>query len=78
MKPLIEFCVSNIVSGSQEAMEILEKDPNVDVIEYGCLGYCGICASSLYALVNGDIVKGETPQELVANIYQYLEENPMF
>lgn len=78
MKPLIEFCVSNIVSGSQEAMEILEKDPNLDVIEYGCLGYCGICASSLYALVNGDIVKGETPQELVANIYQYLEENPMF
>jgi len=78
MKPLIEFCVSNIVSGSQEAMEILEKDPNLDVIEYGCLGYCGICASSLYALVNGDIVKGETPQELVANIYQYLDENPMF
>jgi uncharacterized protein YuzB (UPF0349 family) len=78
IKPVIEFCVSNLASGAQRALEILEKDPDLDVIEYGCLGYCGKCASTLYALVNGDVVTGDTPEELVENIYQYLEENPMF
>ncbi|AZU63816.1 YuzB family protein [Neobacillus mesonae] len=78
IKPIIEFCISNLASGSQKALEKLEKDPDLDIIEYGCLGYCGICARNLYALVNGEVVTGETPEELVDNIYQYLEENPMF
>ena len=77
-KPIIEFCVSNLAEGSQKALERLEKDPNLDIIEYGCLSYCGICARSLYALVNGEVVTGETPDDLVDNIYQYMEENPMF
>jgi uncharacterized protein YuzB (UPF0349 family) len=78
LKPIIEFCISNLASGAQKALEILERDPNLDVIEYGCLGYCGKCASSFYALVNGEPVEGDTPEELVENIYQFLEENPMF
>ncbi|MDZ5472115.1 YuzB family protein [Bacillus sp. 31A1R] len=78
IKPIIEFCISNIASGAQQAKEQLERDPNLDVIEYGCLGYCGKCASTLYALVNGDVVTGDTTEELVENIYQYLEDNPMF
>ncbi len=78
MNPIIEFCISNLASGSQRAREVLEKDPNLDVIEYGCLSNCGTCYDDLYALVNGEIVTGETPDELVENIYQYLEENPMF
>lgn len=78
IKPIIEFCISNLASGSQKAREELERDPDLDVIEYGCLGYCGKCAQSLFALVNGDPVTGETPEELVENIYQYLDENPMF
>lgn len=77
-KPIVEFCVSNLASGSQQAREKLEKDPNLDIIEYGCLGYCGKCAASLFALVNGEFVAGADPDELVENIYQYLEENPMF
>lgn len=78
MKPIIEFCISNLASGAQKAREILEKDPNLDIVEYGCLGYCGKCFETLYALVNGEIVKGETPEQLVENIYQFLDENPMF
>lgn len=78
MQPIIEFCVSSLASGAQEARVILEKDPNLDIVEYGCLGYCGICARKLYALVNGEVVTGKTAQELVDNIYIYLEENPMF
>lgn len=78
IKPIIEFCISNLASGSQKALESLEKDYDLDVIEYGCLGYCGKCANTLFALVNGEVVTGETPDELVENIYKYLEENPMF
>jgi uncharacterized protein YuzB (UPF0349 family) len=78
IQPIIEFCISNLANGSQKALEILEKDPNLDIIEYGCLSYCGKCAQSLFALVNGEIVTGETPEQLVDNIYKYLEENPMF
>ncbi|MGM9929193.1 MAG: YuzB family protein [Bacillus sp. (in: firmicutes)] len=78
IKPIIEFCIRNLADGAHLALQKLEKDPDLDIIEYGCLGYCGKCAHSLYALVNGEIVTGETPDELVQNIYVYLEENPMF
>jgi len=78
IQPIIEFCISNLASGSQKALEILEKDPNLDIIEYSCLSYCTRCAETLFALVNGEIVTGDTPEQLVENIYRYLEENPMF
>jgi uncharacterized protein YuzB (UPF0349 family) len=78
MKPIIEFCISNLASGAQKAREMLERDPNFDIVEYGCLGYCGKCFESLYALVNGDVVTGKDPQDLVDNIYKYIDENPMF
>jgi uncharacterized protein YuzB (UPF0349 family) len=78
IKPLIEFCVSNLANGSQRAREVLEKDLNLDVIEYGCLGYCGICYEGMFALVNGEVVTGETAESLVENVYTHLEENPMF
>ncbi|MDC3412369.1 YuzB family protein [Aquibacillus sp. 3ASR75-11] len=78
MNPIIEFCVNNLASGSQNAMEELEKDPDLDVIEYGCTSFCGICAQNLFAIVNGDPVTADSPEELVKNIYQYLEENPLF
>ncbi|MGE8207556.1 YuzB family protein [Heyndrickxia sp. NPDC080065] len=78
MNPIIEFCASNLASGAIEALEILEEDPNLDIVEYSCLDYCDICGEAPFALVNGEYVKGDTPKELVENIYKYLEENPMF
>ncbi|RIJ63958.1 YuzB family protein [Rummeliibacillus sp. POC4] len=78
MNPLVEFCVSNLANGSQETYEVLEQDPNVDVLEYGCLSYCTRCSEKLYALVNGDLVEAETPEELTKKIYQFIEENPLF
>ena len=78
MNPLVEFCISNLAKGAQETYDILEQDPNIDVLEYGCLSFCSQCDMSLYALVNGDIVEADTPEELTKKIYQYIEENPMF
>ncbi|MCJ8009450.1 YuzB family protein [Lederbergia wuyishanensis] len=78
LNPIIEFCISNLGSGGYEALQVLEEDPNLDIVEYGCLDHCDLCAESLYALVNGEVVTGETPEMLVKAIYQYIEENPMF
>lgn len=78
MKPIVEFCISNIANGAQDSFEKLERDPNLDVLEYGCLSYCTKCAESLFALVNGEIVEGETPEELTKNVYEFIDENPLF
>lgn len=78
LRPIVEFCISNLANGSQRALEQLEKDPNLDIIEYGCLGYCGKCANTLFAMVNGDIVTAENADQLVERVYEYIEENPMF
>ncbi len=75
LRPLVEFCIKNLANGAQKALEQLERDPNLDVLEYGCLGYCGKCSLSLFALVEGEVITGETPTELVDNIYNFLEEN---
>ena len=73
---IVEFCINNLSRGSYEAMLILEEDPNLDIVEYSCLSHCTLCEESIYALVNGEVVRGETPEELVKNVYKYLEENP--
>ncbi len=78
INPIIEFCINNLANGAQRVYEVMEKDPNLDVVEYGCLGYCGKCDDSLIALVNGEIISAETPEALIENIYNYLDENPMF
>jgi uncharacterized protein YuzB (UPF0349 family) len=78
IRPVIEFCISNLANGAQKAKEVLEKDSNLDVIEYGCLSNCGRCYHSFYALVNGKAVMGETPEELVDHIYRFLEENHVY
>lgn len=78
MKPIVEFCISNIANGSQQSFEKLERDPNLDVLEYGCLSYCTKCAESLYALVNGEIVEADSPEELTQKVYEFIDENPLF
>ena len=75
MFPLVEFCVSNMAKGGYIVYEKLENDPDVDVLEYGCLQNCGMCSSGLYVLVDGDIVEGDTPDDLLNNIYKHIEEN---
>ncbi|OIJ20944.1 hypothetical protein BKP45_07735 [Anaerobacillus alkalidiazotrophicus] len=78
MRPIIEFCATNLASGTQRALEVLEKDPDLDVIEYGCLSFCGKCAASPFALVNGEVITAETSEDLVKKIYTFIDENLVF
>jgi uncharacterized protein YuzB (UPF0349 family) len=76
MKPLVEFCASNVSSYTQSVIEALENDPelDVDVLEYGCLGHCGECYMQPFALVNGDFVSASTPGELLEKIKAKLRD----
>lgn len=76
MKPIVEFCSSNVSSYTKPVMEALENNPeyDVDVMEYGCLGHCGECYMQPFALVNGDYVEAETAEELLAKIKVKLKE----
>lgn len=68
MRPLIEFCQNNLAQGTERVKERLERDPNLDVIEYDCLSYCDTCASFPYCLVNGVVVTGESLKDLLNKI----------
>jgi uncharacterized protein YuzB (UPF0349 family) len=61
---IVEFCVSNQHHGSERTLKRLEELPQIEVIEYGCLGNCGECFLLPFAIVNGEIVASETGEEL--------------
>jgi uncharacterized protein YuzB (UPF0349 family) len=61
---IVEFCVSNMHHGTDRVLKELEKHPHIEVIEYGCLGNCGECYLSPYALVNGESIVAETADQL--------------
>ncbi len=75
MRPIIEFCTSNLASGTEEIMHILEANLAIDVVEYGCLGNCGECFIHPYAYVDGKIIVADTPAELLEKIKQDLKES---
>lgn len=70
---IVEFCVSNMHHGTDEVLRKLEQLPHVEVIEYGCLGNCGECFLSPYALVNGESVVAETAEQLYDLIVAEIE-----
>lgn len=74
MRPIIEFCTNNMHNGTDRIMQKLESNPDYDVIEYGCLGNCGECYTNPYALVNGEIISGRTPDELFDHIIAKIKE----
>lgn len=74
IRPLVEFCINNLTDEVLKVKRKLEKDVQIDVIEYDCLGFCGTCAQHPYALVEGEPITGKTGEELLNNIYQAIEE----
>jgi uncharacterized protein YuzB (UPF0349 family) len=74
MRPIIEFCTNNMHHGTEKLMKQLELRPDLDVIEYGCLGNCGECYILPFALVNGEIVAASTAEELEQAIEDKIKE----
>jgi len=69
---IVEFCVSNMHHGTDRVLRRLEELPDIEIVEYGCLGNCGECYLSPYALVNGTPVFAETADELYDRIIEEL------
>lgn len=67
---LIEVCAGNAHHGTEAVLKKLEQQPDIEVIAYGCLGNCGECFLTPYALVNGQFVAAETPDTLYDAIMQ--------
>ncbi|RJX39378.1 DUF1450 domain-containing protein [Paenibacillus pinisoli] len=74
IKPMIEFCASNMHHGTDEIMNRLEQDDSYEVIEYGCLGNCGECYLKPYALVDGSIVAVDEVEELYEAIMKAIDQ----
>jgi uncharacterized protein YuzB (UPF0349 family) len=74
MRPIIEFCASNMHHGTDRVMKKLEENPDYDVIEYGCLGNCGQCYMEPYALLNGEIIAASDADELYGLILDKIKE----
>ncbi len=73
IKPMIEFCASNMHHGTDRIMQLLEQNPEYEVTEYGCLGNCGECYLSPFALVEGEIVAADDVDALYEQIMQTLK-----
>lgn len=71
---IVEFCVSNMHHGTDQVLKKLEMLPHIEVIEYGCLGNCGECYLSPYALVNGESIVAETAEQLYDLVLSAIEE----
>ena len=78
MFPLVEFCIANLANGAQETYDILDQDPNIEVLEYGCLSFCSECAQGYYAIVDGELVQADTPAQLTEKIYKHIEEHSIW
>lgn len=74
MRPIIELCVNNVHQGTDQLMKRFAALPDVDVIEYGCLGNCGECFLFPFAYVNGEIVAAETAEQLYDVIMEKVKE----
>jgi len=58
---------------------ILETEyPEVSVIQTDCLSFCGMCAGSPYAMVNGHRVFAKTPEECLVKIREQIEKELAF
>ncbi|KUP22813.1 MULTISPECIES: YuzB family protein [Paenibacillus] len=74
MRPIIEFCASNIGHGTGPLMNKLEQNPEYDVVEYGCLNNCGECYLRPFAMVDGEIIEADSPEELEQAIEAAIKE----
>ncbi|MTD31868.1 DUF1450 domain-containing protein [Planomicrobium sp. YIM 101495] len=75
MADQVEFCVTNMSQGSDEVYEQLTGRDDIELLQTGCNSHCELCACSLYALVNEEVVEADTPEELLEKINEELELN---
>lgn len=68
----IQFCENNFGFGT-EVIEMLENEiDDIEIEVTSCLGFCDDCTTSPFALINGEIVQADTPEDLFEEIKSYI------
>lgn len=71
---VVDICSVNAIT-TLDIEDIIENEfPEVAVIINSCLNYCGLCANSPYAHVNGKLVYGKTPEQCLDNIREQIKK----
>lgn len=71
---IVDVCSANVIT-TLNIEEIIEKEfPEVAVLMSSCLHYCGLCAKSPYAHVNGKLVHGKTPEQCLERIQEEIKK----
>ncbi|WP_347548976.1 DUF1450 domain-containing protein [Pseudalkalibacillus hwajinpoensis] len=68
----IEFCAGNLRE-NQKVWNELEKYSGLELIDYGCLGYCGNCYAESFAIVDGVLMNADDAEELIDKIIRKLK-----
>ncbi|KAB7707844.1 DUF1450 domain-containing protein [Bacillus aerolatus] len=72
MEITAKFCPCNFEYELDDVKDQLEE-MGIIVLEDRCLNYCGQCLIQPYALVNGQNITGNSPEELLKNILQSID-----
>lgn len=71
---IVDVCSVNAIT-SLNIEEIIEEEfPEVAVIINSCLNFCGLCANSPYAHVNGKLIHGKTPEQCLEKIREQIKK----
>ena len=75
---IVEICENNFIT-KLDLENILETEfSEVSVLETDCLSFCGMCAASPYAMVNGKRVFAKTPEECLVKIRDVIQQELAF
>ncbi|RDU38265.1 hypothetical protein DRW41_01460 [Neobacillus piezotolerans] len=75
---IVDICQSNSIN-VYDIEAILESEyPEVSVLQNECLSFCGMCARSPFAIVNGKRVFAKTPEECLEKIRRQIEKELAF
>ncbi len=71
---IVDVCSANQLT-ILDIETLLEKEfPEVAVVINQCLSYCGLCARSPFAHVNGKLIAGRTPEQCLEKIRQAIKK----
>jgi len=71
---IVDVCTANALA-SIDIEGIIEGEfPEVAVIMNSCLSFCGLCANSPFAHVNGKLIHGKTPEICLEKIREQIKK----
>lgn len=69
----IRFCENNFEYDIEAVIERIEDElTGVNIEVEACLGECGICSEGPFAIVNGDLIKADSADDLFDMIKEKL------